>query len=209
VRHWDDVLGLRRRCWPGLTPFDPSAGLILTRLKVDAPTLNLCHGWACPGHDTLEGGTSLSRRAGLTRRPWAWLSAKPRLGWILDIAAGHQPLPAPEGGGLTLLQRLVFAEAGRPAAVRGLIKLDILEMPPAIEALMAFLLDVSFAALFILGRDRMSKVGPLGVTWPLAQNTNLSAPWIVLVSEPAFRFPSPLARTLCRRPWSQAGTVPI
>lgn len=59
---------------------------------------------------------------------------------------------------------------------------DIFGAPLAIEGLMAFFLEATFAGLFFFGWERLSKVQHLVVTWLLAIGTNLSALWILIAN---------------------------
>lgn len=59
---------------------------------------------------------------------------------------------------------------------------DVFGAPLAIEGLMAFFLESTFVGLLLLGRDRLSRVKYLGVTFFTALGTNLSALWILVAN---------------------------
>jgi cytochrome d ubiquinol oxidase subunit I len=59
---------------------------------------------------------------------------------------------------------------------------DVFGAPLAIEGLMAFFLESTFVGLLLLGRDRLSRVKYLGVTFLTALGTNLSALWILVAN---------------------------
>ncbi len=59
---------------------------------------------------------------------------------------------------------------------------DVFGAPLAIEGLMAFFLEATFVGLFFFGWNRLSKVGHLAVTGPLALGTNFSALWILIAN---------------------------
>jgi cytochrome d ubiquinol oxidase subunit I len=59
---------------------------------------------------------------------------------------------------------------------------DVFGAPLAIEGLMAFFLESTFVGLLLLGRDRLSRVKYLGVTFMTALGTNLSALWILIAN---------------------------
>src|SRR5713101_8395186 len=59
---------------------------------------------------------------------------------------------------------------------------DIFGAPLAIEGLMAFFLEASFAGLFFFGWKRLSRVEHLAVTWLVALGSNLSALWILIAN---------------------------
>jgi cytochrome bd ubiquinol oxidase subunit I len=59
---------------------------------------------------------------------------------------------------------------------------DIFGAPLAIEGLMAFFLESTFAGLFFLGWDKLNKVQHLAVTFLMALGTNLSALWILIAN---------------------------
>lgn len=59
---------------------------------------------------------------------------------------------------------------------------DIFGAPLAIEGLMAFFLESTFAGMFFFGWDRLSKVQHLMATFLLALGTNLSALWILIAN---------------------------
>lgn len=59
---------------------------------------------------------------------------------------------------------------------------DVFGAPLAIEGLMAFFLESTFAGMFFMGWDRLSKVQHLMATFLLALGTNLSALWILVAN---------------------------
>lgn len=59
---------------------------------------------------------------------------------------------------------------------------DVFGAPLAIEGLMAFFLEATFAGLFFFGWKRLSRVQHLIVTWALAIGTNFSALWILIAN---------------------------
>ncbi len=59
---------------------------------------------------------------------------------------------------------------------------DIFGVPLAIEGLMAFFLEATFVGLFFFGRERLSKIQYMTVTWLVALGTNLSALWILIAN---------------------------
>jgi cytochrome d ubiquinol oxidase subunit I len=59
---------------------------------------------------------------------------------------------------------------------------DVFGAPLAIEGLMAFFLEASFIGLFFFGRNRLSRVEHLIVTWLVALGSNLSALWILIAN---------------------------
>ncbi len=65
---------------------------------------------------------------------------------------------------------------------------DIFGAPLAIEGLMAFFLESTFAGLFFFGWNRLSKIGHLICTLLMALGSNLSAMWI-LVANAWMQFP--------------------
>ena len=59
---------------------------------------------------------------------------------------------------------------------------DVFGAPLAIEGLMAFFLEATFAGLFFFGWDRLSRGGHLIVTWMLAAGASFSALWILIAN---------------------------
>jgi cytochrome d ubiquinol oxidase subunit I len=59
---------------------------------------------------------------------------------------------------------------------------DVFGAPLAIEGLMAFFLESTFAGMFFFGWDRLSKVQHLMATFCLALGTSLSALWILIAN---------------------------
>jgi cytochrome d ubiquinol oxidase subunit I len=59
---------------------------------------------------------------------------------------------------------------------------DIFGAPLALEGIIAFFLESSFAGLFFFGWNRLSKLGHLTATWLLALGANLSALWILIAN---------------------------
>src|SRR6201996_9285317 len=59
---------------------------------------------------------------------------------------------------------------------------DVFGTPLAIEGLMAFFLEATFAGLFFFAWDKLSKIQHLIATWLLALGTNLSALWILIAN---------------------------
>ena len=59
---------------------------------------------------------------------------------------------------------------------------DVFGAPLAIEGLMAFFLEGTLVGVFFMGRDRISRVKHLLVTWFLALATSLSALWILIAN---------------------------
>lgn len=59
---------------------------------------------------------------------------------------------------------------------------DVFGAPLAIEGLMAFFLESTFAGMFFFGWDRLSKVQHLAATFCLALGTSLSALWILIAN---------------------------
>src|SRR5258708_29654718 len=57
---------------------------------------------------------------------------------------------------------------------------DVFGAPLAIEGLMAFFLEASFVGMFFFGWSRLSRIGHLTATAPLALGTNLSSLWILI-----------------------------
>lgn len=59
---------------------------------------------------------------------------------------------------------------------------DVFGTPLAIEGLMAFFLEATFAGIFFFGWDRLSKGAHLMVTWMLAAGASFSALWILIAN---------------------------
>lgn len=59
---------------------------------------------------------------------------------------------------------------------------DVFGAPLAIEGLMAFFLEATFAGLFFFGWDRLSKGAHLLVTWLMAAGASFSALWILVAN---------------------------
>ncbi|EKD71831.1 MAG: hypothetical protein ACD_46C00087G0003 [uncultured bacterium] len=59
---------------------------------------------------------------------------------------------------------------------------DVFGAPLAIEGLMAFFLEATFAGIFFFGWDRISKGAHLIVTWMLAVGASFSALWILIAN---------------------------
>lgn len=59
---------------------------------------------------------------------------------------------------------------------------DVFGAPLALEGLMAFFLEATFAGIFFFGWDRLSKGAHLIVTWMLAAGASFSALWILIAN---------------------------
>src|SRR6202521_2236757 len=59
---------------------------------------------------------------------------------------------------------------------------DIFGAPLALEGLMAFFMESTFVGLFFFGWERLGRIPPRGVAFPVALRSHLSALWVLIAN---------------------------